>query len=169
MKTYIKKNTSEGRADHETDSNQSFQCTLRLRCQENKFKFMIEVFLQQVPNYCPTEMFDFCGIRRFSSQTKQSTLADPGRPPPPNRINCFHFRIHFHRKVYVSEVGAPPNGSVPPQREILDLPLVNEIYDQNWVKGIGYEVYVVHRQDRLLSCQLCPAFPPGWKENEYRS
>ena len=26
-------------------------------------------------------------------------------------------------------------------------------------------VYVVHPQDRLLSCQLRPAFPPGWKED----
>ena len=25
-------------------------------------------------------------------------------------------------------------------------------------------VYVMHQQDRLLSCQLCPAFPPAWKE-----
>ena len=31
-----------------------------------------------------------------------------GMPPPPNRIHFFHFRIHFHRKVYASEVGAPP-------------------------------------------------------------
>ena len=23
----------------------------------------------------------------------------------------------------------------------------------------------MHQQDHLLSCQLCPAFPPGWKEN----
>ena len=30
-------------------------------------------------------------------------------------------------------------------------------------------IYVVHLQDRLLSCQLRPAFPLGWKENEYRS
>ena len=26
-------------------------------------------------------------------------------------------------------------------------------------------VYVVHLQDRLLSCQLRTAFPPGWKED----
>ena len=32
-----------------------------------------------------------------------------------------------------------------------------------------YYIYVVHLQDGLLSGQLCPAFPPGWKENEYRS
>ena len=43
--------------------------------------------------------------------------APPGArlpPPPPNRINFFHFCISFCRKVYVSEVGAPPNGSAPP-------------------------------------------------------
>ena len=28
-----------------------------------------------------------------------------------------------------------------------------------------YGLYVVHLQDHLLSCQLRPAFPPGWKEN----
>ena len=29
----------------------------------------------------------------------------------------------------------------------------------------GYRhVYVVHQQDRLLSWQLRPAFPPAWKE-----
>ena len=37
---------------------------------------------------------------------------------PPNRINFFRFRIRFHRKVYALEVGAPP------QREILDPPLI---------------------------------------------
>ena len=157
MKTYIKKNTSEGRSDHETDSNQSFQCTLRLRCQENKFKFMIEVFLQQVPNYSPTEMFDFCGIRRFSSQTKQSTLADPGGAPrraPPTGSISFIFAYIFTKKCMCQRL-APPNGLAPPppppppQREILDPPLVNEIYDQNWVKGIGYEVYTCgHTVDR---------------------
>ena len=26
------------------------------------------------------------------------------------------------------------------------------------------KVYVVHQQDRLLSCQLRPAFPTAWKE-----
>ena len=25
-------------------------------------------------------------------------------------------------------------------------------------------IYVVHLQDRLLSRQLCPTFPPAWKE-----
>ena len=52
-------------------------------------------------------------------------LADPGGrrwcvPPPPNRINFFHFCICFRQKVYVSEVGAPPpppNGSAPPPTE----------------------------------------------------
>ena len=34
-------------------------------------------------------------------------------PPPPNRINFFRFRIRFRRKVYMSEVGAPP----PPPTE----------------------------------------------------
>ena len=56
-------------------------------------------------------------------------LADPGggrcRRTSPNRINFFCFRICFHRKVYVSEVGAPPNGSAPPQQEILDPPLIS--------------------------------------------
>ena len=43
---------------------------------------------------------------------------------PPNRIQFFCFCIHFCQKVPTSEVGAPPNGSVPPpQWEILDPPL----------------------------------------------
>ena len=33
--------------------------------------------------------------------------------PPPNRFNFFCFCIHFHRKVYVPEVGAPPMGQCP--------------------------------------------------------
>ena len=41
------------------------------------------------------------------------------RPPPPNRINFFRFHICFCQKVYASEVGAPP-----PQRGILDPPLL---------------------------------------------
>ena len=28
----------------------------------------------------------------------------------------------------------------------------------------GMVIYVMHPQDHLLSCQLCPTFPPGWKE-----
>ena len=30
--------------------------------------------------------------------------------------------------------------------------------------AIEHEICVVHQQDRLLSGQLCPAFPPAWKE-----
>ena len=41
---------------------------------------------------------------------------------PLNRIQFFHFCICFCRKVPTSEVGAPP-----PQREILDPPLVMEV------------------------------------------
>ena len=37
--------------------------------------------------------------------------APPARAPLPNRINFFRFRIRFHRKVYASEVGAPPTGN----------------------------------------------------------
>ena len=37
------------------------------------------------------------------------------RPPPPNRIHFFRFRIHFHRKVYASQVCAPPAGRRPPK------------------------------------------------------
>ena len=53
-------------------------------------------------------------------------LVDPGGAAsacPPNRIHFFCFRIRFCRKVYASEVGAPP-----PQREILDPPLDKGIY-----------------------------------------
>ena len=28
----------------------------------------------------------------------------------------------------------------------------------------GHSINVVHQQDRLLSCQLRPVFPPAWKE-----
>ena len=31
-------------------------------------------------------------------------------------------------------------------------------------KHPDFEIYVVHLQDRLLSHQLCPTFPPAWKE-----
>ena len=45
-----------------------------------------------------------------------------GRTPPyGTQFFCFH--IHFCRKVPMSEVHAPPNGSTPPLREILDPPL----------------------------------------------
>ena len=39
-----------------------------------------------------------------------------GAPPPPNRINFFHFCICFSGKVYTSEVGTPPQrvGAPPP-------------------------------------------------------
>ena len=41
----------------------------------------------------------------------------------PYGTQFFHFRIHFCRKAPMSEVHAPPNGSTPPLREILDPPL----------------------------------------------
>ena len=31
-------------------------------------------------------------------------------------------------------------------------------------QNTGMVIYVVHPHDRLLSCQLRPTFPPGWKE-----
>ena len=43
---------------------------------------------------------------------------------PPNRIQIFHFRIHFCQKVPTSEVGAPQWLGTP-QQKILDLPLVS--------------------------------------------
>ena len=50
----------------------------------------------------------------------------PVHAPPPNRTKFFCFYICFHQKVPVSEVGTPSNeGWRPPQREILDPPLVN--------------------------------------------
>ena len=36
-----------------------------------------------------------------------------GRRRRPPRIQFFHFRIHFHRKVPASEVGAPPQQEIP--------------------------------------------------------
>ena len=36
------------------------------------------------------------------------------RPPPPNRIQFFHFCTHFCQKVPTSEVGAPPTARRPP-------------------------------------------------------
>ena len=43
---------------------------------------------------------------------------------PPNRIQFFHFRTCFRRKVCVLEVGATPTGRRhPTQRKILDPPL----------------------------------------------
>ena len=48
-----------------------------------------------------------------------SPLADPGghcqcMPPPPNRIQFFHFHICFCQKAPTLEVSIPPNGSAPP-------------------------------------------------------
>ena len=45
------------------------------------------------------------------------------RTPPPYGTQFFRFCIHFHQKVPMSEVHAPPNGCTPPLREILDPPL----------------------------------------------
>ena len=45
---------------------------------------------------------------------------------------------------------------------------LNHFPPESKEKAFG-QIYVMHLQDRLLSCQLRPAFPPGWKENEYRS
>ena len=42
----------------------------------------------------------------------------------PYGTQFFHFRIHFHQKVPVSAVHAPPTGAHLPLREILDLPLL---------------------------------------------
>ena len=30
---------------------------------------------------------------------------------------------------------------------------------------VTHDIYFVHLQDHLLSCQLRPTFPPGWKED----
>ena len=73
-----------------------------------------------------------------TSQKITNTLADPGGrhqrppPPPPNRIHFFRFCIRFCQKVYASEASTPPppNGSATPQREILDPPLKQVIYNQ---------------------------------------
>ena len=35
-------------------------------------------------------------------------------PPPPHGTQFFHFRIHFHQKVPMSEVHAPLTGARPP-------------------------------------------------------
>ena len=50
---------------------------------------------------------------------------------PPNRIHFFHFCIRFCQKVY-RQRSAPPNGSAPPQQEILDLPLHFITYCVYW-------------------------------------
>ena len=54
-------------------------------------------------------------------------MADPGgcrRRAPLNRIQFFCFCTCFHRKAYVSEVGAPPPQVGAPPTEILDPPLI---------------------------------------------
>ena len=54
-------------------------------------------------------------------------------PPPPHGTQFFHFHIHFHRRVPMSEVHAPPPlmgarpPPPPPLREILDPPLPSDI------------------------------------------
>ena len=46
-----------------------------------------------------------------------------------------------------------------------DLTHINDDhFDINLVACLLNQIYVMHPQDCLLSCQLCPTFPPAWKE-----
>ena len=54
--------------------------------------------------------------------------------------NCvFSFQGKFYKQLHGAAMGSPCS------------PVVANIY-------------VMHPQDRLLPCQLCPTFPPAWKE-----
>ena len=66
----------------------------------------------------------------------------------------------------------PMDFSYGPKGEEFDfLHFYGEMGDDDFHRMMSVDdlTYVVHLQDRLLSCQLCPTFPPGWKENGYRS
>ena len=41
----------------------------------------------------------------------------------------FCFRMHFCHKAPTSDIDAPPSGLAPPQREILDPPLILYVFD----------------------------------------
>ena len=61
----------------------------------------------------------------MSPKVRQDIAGSRGACPAhaPYGSQFFHFRIHFHQKVPMSEVHVPPNGVHAPLWEILDLPL----------------------------------------------
>ena len=61
------------------------------------------------------------------------------RRTPPYGTQFFCFRIHFHWKVPMSEVHAPPNGCTPPYGEILDPPLIDT---GMWVYKLVWELSI---------------------------
>ena len=69
------------------------------------------------------------------------SLADPGgHSPPSNGTQFIRFHIHFHQKAPLSEVGAPP-----PQREILDPPLLGHV----GLSLCNFAVRVIHIVDKI--------------------
>ena len=58
----------------------------------------------------------------------------------------------------VSEEKRP---SMDDQGDVMKKRLKNEVVENIYMP---YNIYVVPLQDRLLSCQLRPTFPPAWKE-----
>ena len=85
------------------------------------------------PQYTSAEFKDF--TKQWQIEHRVSSPRNPqsngigrsrgGMPStrPPYGTQFFHFCIHFHQKVPMSEVHAPPYRCTPPLWEILDLPL----------------------------------------------
>ena len=88
--------------------------------------------LRRNPWYYPlfTYFFPFTNLFTLIAVRNHWRIRGAPLARPPNRINFFRFHIHFCPKVYTSEVGDPPTGRRPPQREILDPPLVTFIYSK---------------------------------------
>ena len=79
-----------------------------------------------------------------------SKKTEPGEPP--RRRLCVDYRVINSLLPEVQKAHSKAKGILT----LVPLPQIDHIY-------------VVHLQDHLLSCQLCPTFLPGWKENGYQS
>ena len=67
----------------------------------------------------------------------------------PYRTQLFRFRIHFHQKVPVSEVHAPPNGCMPP-------------YGKSWIRHCSESKYLVI----IVSTRIqYPCYAQFWHQN----
>ena len=85
-----------------------------LQVSYGKRTFITFNFLLRTVNIVPLLIFNSIGGSRGG--------ACPAHAHPYG-TQFFRFRIHFHRKVPMSEVHTPPNRCTPPLREILDPPL----------------------------------------------
>ena len=61
-------------------------------------------------------------------------------------------------------LNTPPRISAAKNRRSMILAARSQFSQAAMMCATSTGAYVVPRQDCLLSCQLCPTFPPGWKE-----